>query len=77
MSLLTGVKLGVAALAVGAMAALTAMNSEATGPAAVDGMKTPTPTPATVDRDAHSYGPPHPEPMCKDDSLACAPGHTH
>jgi len=65
----------VAALAIGAMTALTGMSSDISGPEATSGTTSPTTT--TIDRDAHSFGPQQPESVCKDDTLACAPAHTH
>ncbi len=75
MSLRLTSTLAVAGLAVSAMATLTAVHSEVPDTAAGEGTVSPTST--TMDRDAHSFGPAHPEPACKDDTLACAPGHTH
>ncbi len=75
MSLRPKSTLAVAGFAIAAMAALTTVDSEVPDSAAGEGTSSPTST--TIDRDAHSFGPEHPEPACKDDTLACAPGHTH
>lgn len=68
-----------AGCAVATMAALTVAPADtyADIPGSTPGGDVIVPTTATEDRDPHSFTAVQPSSICSDDTLACAPAHTH
>ena len=64
-----------ACCAVATMAALTVAHADVSG--SVPGNDVTPPTTTTMDRDPHSFTAVQPSSICGDDTLACAPAHTH
>ena len=72
-----------AGCAVATMAALTVASADtyadtyADIPGSTPGGDVIVPTTTTEDRDPHSFTAVQPSSICSDDTLACAPAHTH